>query len=342
MISKKKRQMKALCAGLLVLGAIQSPVAWADCQLASSIPRTRIVQVRDVMVDGSLPAGTPLGREGTHTLPTGSWAFNCSLRTTPTPVTITTSIGPSFTFVNGVYQFTVNGQPSGVGLEIFVSEDGGPKKQFPYQESLTIPNANPWTRSTTYYTSLVRVGGAPVVYGAVDNQGQTIVQNNLRNSSGMPTNAQPYRFLVLGDFVLVRPSCSIDTASLNQTVRLGDDHNVSAFANSTPSAWVPFNLTIANCDDPTVLANITFGTGADADANNNTLFSMNQGGPEGLGIAIATAGMSSTAMLPGQTQTFPNPGSGNSFAFQARLQPTIGQVTPGVINRPVTVLVNFK
>jgi hypothetical protein len=338
---KEKRKIKRLLAGLLILGAFHSGTAWARCQLASSIPFYTVVQVRDVIVDETLPAGTPLGREGSLDAPSRQWMFNCAVGTTPTPVRLNHYTIPAF--ANGVYELIVNGQPSGVGLRLFVSNDGRPRQAFPFQESLTIPSTNPWSEAATFFTTLERVGSAPVVYGPVEAPGTngTLAGSDLYNLDGSDGSRIPYRTVRLGYFNLVRPSCTMDAASLNQTVPLGS-HNVSAFSNSTPSAWVPFHLTVANCTDPTILADITFGTAADADTNDTNLFSMNQGGPQGLGIAIATAGTASVAMLPGQTQTFPTVLSGQSFPFQARLQPTTGQVTAGTINRPVTVTVNFR
>jgi hypothetical protein len=342
MTRKPKRKIKMLLAGLLILGAAQSGTAWARCQLASAIPFYLVVQVRDVIVDETLPAGTPLGREGNLNVPAGQWSFNCAVGTTPTPVRLEHSTIPAF--ANGLYEFIVNGQPSGVGLRLYVSDNGRPRRAFPFDESPTIPSTNPWSEPADFFTTLERVGSAPVVYGQVQVPGVngTLAESNLYNLDGSNAGRIPYRTVRLGFFNLVRPSCTIDAASLNQTVPLGS-HNVSAFSNSTPSAWVPFHLTVANCTDPTILADITFGTAADADTNDTSLFSMNQGGPQGLGIAIATAGTASVAMLPGQTQTFPTVLSGQSFPFQARLQPTTtGQVTAGTINRPVTVTVNFR
>lgn len=336
-----KRRIKALWFGLLVLGAVQSGTVWARCQLASGIPFYTVQQVRDVMVDGTLSAGTPLGREGSLTTSVGDWRFNCTIGSTPTPVRLNHFTIPGF--VNGVYEFTVNGQPSGVGVRLFVSDNGRPRRQFPFDEQQTVPSSNPYSESGTFFTSLERVGSAPIQYGQVDippNQG-VIAESDLYNEDGSDGSRIPYRTVRLGLFNLIRPSCSMDVASLNQTVSLGN-YNVSDFQGSSPSPWVPFNLLVENCDDPTILADITFGAASDADANNPDLFSMNSSGPAGLGIAIASVGTSSTTMLPGQTQTFPTVLTGQSFPFQARLQPTTGQVTAGTVNRGVTVVVNFR
>lgn len=335
---KKDRrwQIKAFCGSLLLLGAAHSGSALAQCALTSGISFVTVTpaQGRDVLVDSALPAGTPLGRQGQVTETPRT--FNCTAASN----VITLDNVLTSAANNGVFELTVGGQPSGVGIRLSVADSNGQLRQFPYQETMTVPQGT-YTTPNRLATSLEKVG-ATVIYGQTDVvQFANYAASNVYNGAGQIGAPIPYRRIGIQNFNLVRPSCSMDVASLNQTVPLGR-HNVSEFANAAPSAWVPFNLTVADCSDPTILADITFGTTADVDVSDNNVFSMNQGGPRGLGIAIATAGTTSTAMLPGQTQTFPTVLTGQSFPFQARLQPTTGQVTAGTINRPVTVTVNFR
>jgi type 1 fimbria pilin len=333
-----KKRIKVLCYGLLVLGGLHSSSAWARCNLASAIQTYRAIQARDVMVDGTLDAGAPLGREGSLDIPANRWLFNCTGASNP--IRIDNFVNPAVVDASGVYQFKVRGNPSGVGIRFYVSDGGRPRQQIPFDESRTVP-AGRYSEAGVLYSSLERYGSAPVEYGPVDPPGVTLAESDLYNLDGTDPGRIPFRLFQLGDFNLVRPSCSMDAASLNQIVPLGN-YSVGDFQGSTPSPWIPFNLVVANCSDPTILADITFGTASDADANNTDLFSMNPGGPDGLGIAISNVGTTSTAMLPGQTQTFPTVLTGQSFPFQAQLQPTTGPVTAGTINRGVTVVVNFK
>jgi hypothetical protein len=336
MMGNKRWQIKTFCGSLLLLGAAHSGSVLAQCALASGISFVTIepAQGRQVLVDSTLPAGTPLGRQGQVTeIPR---TFNCTAASNIITLNNVLISAPN----NGVFELTVGGQPSGVGIRLLVADSNGQLRQFPYQETVTVPRGA-YTAPNRLATSLEKVG-ATVIYGQTDIvQFANYAASNLYNGAGPIGAPVPFRRIGIQRFNLTRPSCFMDVKSLNQTVPLGR-HRVSEFDNATPSAWVPFNLTVANCSDPAVLADITFGTTADADASNNNLFSMNQGGPRGLGIAIATAGTASTAMLPGQTQTFPAVLSGQSFPFQARLQPTTGQVTAGAINRPLTVTVNFR
>jgi type 1 fimbria pilin len=239
--------------------------------------------------------------------------------------------------VNGLFEFTVNGgQPSGVGIRLSVADAGGAKRPFPFSQQLNVP-AGEFTQSSDYYTSLERVGGAPVVYGRVDTI--QLATSFLFNGTGPVGAPIPYRRIHIRDFVLVSPSCSIDAGSLRQTVSLGN-HVSSDFDNGV--GWTPFDLVMGNCSDLSLLEEITFGSLSDADADAPGLFSMNASGPSGLGIAIRTRGGVLSPMLPGQSQIFPAVLTGQVFPFEARLERTVGPVSQGAINRPVVVTVNFR
>lgn len=140
---------------------------------------------------------------------------------------------------------------------------------------------------------------------------------------------------------IVRPTCAIDGGSLDQTVEFGR-HAVSDFANQAATAWFPFELKMGHCTDPVeMIADITFGVTDDQDPNNRSVFSMNRGGPGGLGIAIQ-ARDDGRAMEPGVSQRFGVIPTNQTYNFEARLERTVGEVTPGEVDRRVRVLVTFR
>jgi len=134
----------------------------------------------------------------------------------------------------------------------------------------------------------------------------------------------------------------MDVGSMNQTVNLGS-HSIKDLQNpGSATPWVPFKLTVADCGDPGVLVDITFGSQVDQDSNNPNLFSINQGGPTGLGIALSTNDGANASMVPGGTRTFPGKLTGDSYDFRARLERTTAPLTSGEFSKPITVMVVYR
>jgi type 1 fimbria pilin len=234
---------------------------------------------------------------------------------------------------------TATGEPTGVGLRLWIRDNGeGDYLPVPYRKAVVFPNTNNARRrwETDVRLDLVVVG--PIRHGVTESGrlGRTVV----RDSASFPNIL--LRTIVNRGYELIAPTCSIDAGSLNQIIDLGA-HTVGSFADQNATAWTDFSLTATSCTNPVeTIAGITFGQGADADANNPNLFSMNQGGPGGLGIAIQAADGNNAPMLPGETRDFAAVAAGNSYRFQARLERTGGEVTAGAVNRPVTVRVTFR
>ena len=240
-----------------------------------------------------------------------------------------------------VREITVGGQPSGLGVRLHMK---GPADTgyatLPRKVTRTFPpGRSNW--QSFIYVEYVRTSG-PVKYGLAD----VAINTRLGRIWVPDTVAFPQNRLIhsisMARLELSRPACSIETGSLEQQVSLGEYNGAKLRNGQDVPGWRPFQLTMAACADPSnLLADITFGTAADADANDPTAFYMNAGGPGGYGIAIETAD-GAHRMLPGQPREFHAIGTGQGYAFRARLQRTIGTISSGRVHRPVAVRVTFR
>ena len=330
-----KKRIKACLYGSVVLVALQSGSAWADCANIGGQWIFNVNAATPVIVDPTLPPGTSLGRMGQAGM---TWIFNCTNATNDTYVRwnmIPEAINNGY-----LYELRVGGQPSGVGIRVAISTNGGPFLPPPAELQQQYPAGRP-TRRYAFQVSYERTG-SPVRLGPVESSG-FFFTGALWNSIG-PTHPSPTSLggMRTGNIALAAPACSIDAGSLNQTVPLGNYTTTQLQGPTASTPWVPFRLVMQNCTDPSLLTDISFGLPADADSNNPALFSMNTGGPTGVGIAIARQDASNAAMLPGVVGTFPIVMTGGSYNFQARMVRTTAPLTSGQVNRPVTVLVNFR
>jgi hypothetical protein len=336
-----KQGFKALWIGMLALGALHCGSAWAqglppNCTQTTGTRSHTVSQTANVVVGSNVAPGDVVG-QGSST--TADSTFECVRDNSQAH--IDNGFQQDVVAPEGTYEFLVKGKPSGVAMRLFISDTstGNQPQKLPFRRSFTLPTGT-FNLSATLSAELVRTSN-PMQYGTIDDIGKTLASSVFYNDNG-PAAGNPLfiRQIKLGNFTLAAPSCTIDPGSLTQTVQLGS-YTANQFANATPSPWAQFDLKVDNCSDPNVVADITFGAATDGDPINNNLYSMNQDGPKGLGIQIATRDNPSADMLPGVTRTFPHKDSGQSYPFQARLVPT-GQVTPGTIKRPVTVTVNFR
>jgi type 1 fimbria pilin len=328
---------KLLSLGLIALAVLKSGPAQAACNLGSNIQNYIIDQVSDVYVDSNLAPGTPLGSQGQYSFP-NPWRLNC---TGASPVYLATNIAQGSQTSGGVYELTVGGQRSGVGVRVSMSIDGGDFQPMPIERQLTLNTGSPaHSESDTIKVELVRTTSA-IVYGTVD-QGLGVGASNFYNGTGVVGSPVQYQTMRTGTIKLVRPSCAMDVASLNQTVNLGSYSTRDLQDPSSTTPWVPFKLTMANCGDSKILVDITFGSSQDQDQYNPNLFSLGTGSPAGLGIALSTNDGSDASMQPGVTVTFPGKLTGESYDFRARLERTLAPLTAGQFDRPVTILVTYR
>jgi type 1 fimbria pilin len=235
-----------------------------------------------------------------------------------------------------------DGTPTGVGFRFRFTDNDGTASDVPYQRQVTLLR----TEEAAVWRSRVQVEYVKlrddIRYGQVEDNAYLARTRVTTAGVFPPGEINTLRRVRTRALTLVAPTCSIDAGSLNQEVPLGD-YSVSELQNLTETPWVPFRLTMSACANPNErFADIAFGQATDADANNPNLFSMNQGGPAGLGIAIQAGGGANLAMTPGESREFSVLQTGQSYEFQARLERTVGNVAPGNIDRPVRVLVTFR
>jgi type 1 fimbria pilin len=334
-----KKTIRLILLGLIAATAVKPGSASAACNLATSLQRYFVTQGKaDVYVDSGLAPGTSLGRHGEPDLRV--LKFKCT--GVSNPVFIKTNIAQGAMTSGDLYELTVGGQRSGVGVRLSMSINGGDFLPMPIERSLTLPEGDPaYTESYVVDAELVRTS-SPVVYGQVD-QNLGIGGSNFYNGTGPVGPAGQYLTIYTGTpLVLARPACSMDIGSLNQTVELGRYTTAALQDPGSTTPWVPFKLTMANCGDPDILVDITFGSNTDQDQSNSNLFGLRSGDPSGLGIALSTDDGSDKVMQPGVTATFPGKLSGDSYNFRARLERTQVALTAGRFDRPVTVLVNYR
>jgi major type 1 subunit fimbrin (pilin) len=339
---------KGLSLGWVALAAMKSGSAWASCYLAGPIVNMYVDgPANGTVVDATLAPGTEIGTGASPSLQK-TFSLVCTGGAgNSNPVYFKTTLVASAVSNGYLFEFTVGGKPAGVGMYLSMGQDGGEFENMPVLRQKTLPNSTDVPNNAPSYTEtdqfkavMVRTSN-PVIYGTVD-PGVAIGASNFYNSTGEVGTAVQYQRYYTGNITLVRPSCSIDTGSLNQTVELGTYSTKDLQNPTSATAWVPFDLVMTNCDDPTGLSlDITFGSAADQDSNNRSLFSLNTGSPTGIGIALSTNDGDNTPVLPGATNTFPGVATGGTYKFQARMERTTAPLTAGEFRRPVTVQVTY-
>jgi type 1 fimbria pilin len=102
-----------------------------------------------------------------------------------------------------------------------------------------------------------------------------------------------------------------------------------------------FRLTVKECLEPIgLVAKFVFGSSADADAVDPTLFSLSgPEAPENVGLEIGDD--DHLAFEPGKERRINAVGTGKDYVFNVRLKETRPTVRGGRFSRPVTVLVEF-
>lgn len=233
---------------------------------------------------------------------------------------------------------------TGVGVRLKFTDANGQTTNVPSGKySVIIPQSADWQAwPTTTHVEYVKLRD-DIRYGQIGKPDDRIATTNILSKELFPNNGFfGMRRVRVGNLTLVAPTCTIDVGDLNQKVKLGD-YTVSFFQDQAETPWENFGFKVTSCADANArFADITFGQGADADPNNNALFSMNQNGPSGLAIAIQTNNGTNVSMTPGATRQFAALGNDQSYAFRARLERTVGEVTPGEVARPVTVRITYR
>jgi major type 1 subunit fimbrin (pilin) len=341
---------KALSSALVAFAALKSGSAWAVCSLGppGRITMTINGPANGIVVDSSIPPGETVN-PGTGPAEPKTYTIVCvGGAGGNNPVYFKTSLIKEAVDNGYVYEFKVGGQPAGVGMVLTMSTDSGDFLPMPVTRQVNLPNSTNPGNNTPSYTGtnqfravMVRTAN-PVIYGTVD-RGLGVGASNFYNGTGETGTPIQYMPISTGDISLVRPSCLIDSGSLNQTVELGSYSTRDLQNPTSATAWVPFEFVMTNCDDPTGrLVDVTFGSATDQDSNNRNLFSLNTGGPTGIGIALSTNDGADSAVLPGATNTFPGVATGGTYKFRARMERTSASLTAGEFSRPVTVLVNYR
>lgn len=239
--------------------------------------------------------------------------------------------------VGDLLPLTVGGKPSGFGIRLYLQDKaGGPVQPFPHDFTRTFADGDT-VRSDDDVVSyeIYRMTG-PVEFGAVD--AGAIAQSNVDQRGG---GMVVFRSMEIYRLIFRRPSCSITTESLNQEVDVGSYHvgNFATPDRATP--WVEFRLTVKECLEPIgMVASFTFGSGADADADNPQLFSLKgANAPENVGLEVGDADRNT--IEPGNPVRFNALATGKDFIFNVRMRETKPTVRGGEFQRPVTVLVDF-
>jgi len=321
---------------LFIASALYMGRAEATCTIGADTGLTTISS--QLVVDSDLPAGSVI-RTFQSGFGEGSPAISCTEDHT---VLVDSKLQDhkGVSIAGDIRElYTSSGQPTGVGLRFKFTDADTVQSDVPYDRTITFRA----TSGAVLWRSGVRGEYVKlrdnVEYGPVETAETRLARSLISDRRAFPNGL--LRRVVIGNITLIRPTCAIDVGSLNQQVDLGQ-HSVSDFDNQQATGWMDFSLTMSNCVNPIeTIADITFGQLGDADAANPGLFSMNQGGPDGLGIAIRVANQN-LAMAPGETRQFGVLQTGQSYDFQARLERTVGEVTPGAVDRSVAVRVTFR
>ncbi len=334
--------------GLLVAASLYAGRAEAACDYFVSSGITTIGgengEILGVVADASLPNGSVFRTVSTNP-GEGSPIFNCDRRYDNVEIKsyVATAAGAETTdTIRELY--LQDGTATGIGLRFRFTDNDGSTYFLPRTTTTTLlptpVGQSNWTWNSSVQIEYIKLSD-DIRYGQV--RGDRLAQTELMTSGVLTPGT--YRFIRrirIGGLRFVSPTCSIDTGELSQEVKLGH-YSVDDFQNQPESPWMPFYFTVTSCANPLErFADITFGGGSDADPNNNALFSMNAGGPKGLGIAIRTADGTNAAMAPGATRAFADPIANKQYAFEARLERTVGDVTPGTIDRQVNVRITFR
>lgn len=225
------------------------------------------------------------------------------------------------------------GEHAGIGVRIYIDEQGeGGEKAIPWTLRRTFSSVTTVSNPDTVRYEIVRLSG-PVVPGKMRPS----------TAASSSVGGQNYRLFNIDNLSIARPSCDISASSLNQSVALGT-HESSKLKNpgdATP--WIPFQLVSQNCDNPAgIVADITFGTGADADTQNPKLYKVTPGTVRGLGIGLAQDTPGSEEVLPGQKTSLAAVATGARYRFKARMQRTSAALVPGKISKGIVVQVDFR
>jgi len=314
---------------MLALAALWTANAWADGCAVENVAVYQIGQTAYIDVSNDVPVGNVV-RTGRAT-GEGKVLLRCRAG-------VAQFNGATKGETSGdLVLLTVNGQPSGFGVRVTMQEEhSGPMLTFPHRYDRTFMEGETLTSDSDYVAyDIVRVPGK-VVFGPIDRGRvalQTVSKPNGENVL--------FRSMEIFELVLRRPTCTITDATLKQEVKLGD-FNPSNFATpdrATP--WVPFSFEVLECKEPLgMIAQFTFGTPSDADADLPSVFSMKDSGSKNVGIEIADK--HEKTIRPGELFETNALASGEFFQFNARLRETRPSVIGGgAFLRPVTVQIDF-
>jgi type 1 fimbria pilin len=321
---------RRVAIALFAAAAFHVLPVWAGCSI-STMSQYPIRRTADLVVGSGVPVGQVVSESVVNgpnrleliCLPGSARFFSGLIVSAPSD--------PS------VVPLTVGGQPSGFGARFAIKEEGESDfHDLPIDRSRTFTVRTNINGNAQIRYQLVRLPG-PINYGEFERG--VLAQSVVTLANNVSLGA--FRTISMDSMAIARPSCSISSGSLNQTVSLGT-HAISSMPRAGDgSPWRPFQLVMEQCDDPLhVIADITFGLGSDADRSDGDLFAVNAGGAQGVGIEIQGPG--NVPIVPGQMTSLPAIATGQAFDFRARYQHTPAAVTAGAANKAVTVTVNFR
>lgn len=324
--SISRQALRGMAASILWL-SFDAAAAEGGC-IYSNTGNYQIGQGANITVRNSIPPGTPVRDEKARG--DGTVLATCRRGAATFKGAYVQSISEN------LVPLTVNTIPSGFGIELRVEEAEGGVYEFPHEYQRS-SNENFWfvrSNEAAVGYKVIRMSG-PVAFGRVDQT--KIAEQWSYDANGIRT--RPFREMKIYELYFVRPACSIEAADLTQTVDVGA-FNASNFATpdrATP--WKEFRLTVQECEEPVgLIADVTFGVGADADPDDPTLYSLS--GPENVGLEIGDE--DKNTMEPGKTSSFNGLGTGKDYVFNVRLRETKPTVRGGRFSRPVRVTVNFR
>lgn len=314
----------------LAAAAFHVVPAWAGCSISTTY-RYPISRSTPLVVK----SGTPVGEVVSESVVNG--VNPLQLICFPGESRFVSGLTASAPSDSSVVPLKIGGLDSGLGARFAIKEAAESNFQImPIDRRQTFAVRTNISGLDRVRYQLVRLPG-PLRYGKFDSQ--TLAQSLVTLADNIRLGA--YRTIWMDSMSIGRPSCSITSDSLNQAVSLGT-HAISSMprvGDGTP--WRPFRLVMEACDDPqNVVADITFGSGADADQMNNSLFAINAGGAQGVGIEIQGPG--STAIVPGQLTSLHAIAGGQAYDFRARYQRVMTSTMAGAANKSMTVTVEFR
>lgn len=230
--------------------------------------------------------------------------------------------------IPGIYQTGI----AGLGLKVEWEPTGGARGTFPFQAEIDQPGRYDIHNDGTLHLAFYRIAGdftgGMMAPGAWQSVAETLV-DTLRVKT-IRFRDVPFRLA----------TCSITTASLNQTVNMRA-HAPHDFDADGSGPWRDFSLESETCD----LAHFSeayFTFSGDTPEGRPDLFAIEAepGAAQGVGLGLQSA--DGTPIVPGAVLSRPVVGTGSRYEFQARYKRLADPLTSGPANARVMVNVEYN